>query len=606
KLGAQAQCGPPVLLPRPCRHGGGGGRAAEGGAPAPERAAGPDVRGLPGDPNQAFLDLWGKNTPPAAHDGARHRGAAPDLRRDPEGWFRFYDRDNNGLQQHEVVAGLAETLPDTDRAALRELVGTLWALFDTDGSGSISMREFNKRDGLREALLAQLGDSVAPAPSRPSSGAAAGCGPRALAARGAGPEADRRARRRAAGEQLQELFPSLPPARIREALARCRGDKAAAADWLESCGAARRAGPAGRAGAARAGPARCGAGGAPVCAAASRGTRGGRRRRPRSWWRAAAAPPSRGAPRLTGRKRAVLIGINYFGTQAQLRGCINDVRSMQSLLEQMGWPRNCMRTLTDDQRGPSMPTRANIEAALRWLVEGVQPGDVLFFHFSGHGAQQEDPHGYEEDGMNETILPVDFKSAGMMTDDLLGELTVRRLPEGVRLTAVMDCCHSGTGLDLPYSWMGRGWKEDTNPYHTLGDVQMFSGCADDDTSADAATAYGAAGGAMTTAFCDVLRSNPGLPYSSLIQQLNNTMARRGFSQRAQLTSSQAFDFSRPFLLEDIIPNSNRTIGRTFRRKFPPRPRRMEGPLADMLGIGMAVMGGMMLGDLAGGLLGAFL
>jgi hypothetical protein len=319
---------------------------------------------------------------------------------------------------------------------------------------------------------------------------------------------------------------------------------------------------------------------------------------------AVAAPPSRGAPKLTGRKRAVLVGINYFGTQAQLRGCINDVRNMQSLLEQMGWPRNCMRTLTDDQRGSSMPTRANIEAAMHWLVDGVQPGDVLFFHFSGHGAQQEDPHGYEEDGMNETILPVDFKSAGMMTDDQLGELTVRRLPEGVRLTAVMDCCHSGTGLDLPYSWMGRGWKEDTNPFHTLGDVQMFSGCADDDTSSDAATAYGAAGGAMTTAFCDVLRANPGLPYSHLIQQLNNTMARRGFSQRAQLTSSQAFDFNRPFLLEDIIPNSNQTVGRTFRRKFPPQPRRMEGPLADMLGIGMAVMGGMMLGDLAGGLLGA--
>lgn len=50
----------------------------------------------------------------------------------------------------------------------------------------------------------------------------------------------------------------------------------------------------------------------------------------------------------------------------------------------------------------------------------MRPGDVLFFHFSGHGAQQEDPNGFEEDGMNETILPVDFEHAGMMTDDHIG------------------------------------------------------------------------------------------------------------------------------------------------------------------------------------------
>ena len=42
-------------------------------------------------------------------------------------------------------------------------------------------------------------------------------------------------------------------------------------------------------------------------------------------------------------------------------------------------------------------------------MQGARAGDVLFFHFSGHGAQEEDPKGWEEDGMNETILPVDFK-----------------------------------------------------------------------------------------------------------------------------------------------------------------------------------------------------
>ena len=40
-----------------------------------------------------------------------------------------------------------------------------------------------------------------------------------------------------------------------------------------------------------------------------------------------------------------------------------------------------------------MPTKANIIAGLKWLAEGAQAGDVLFFSYSGHGCQEEDPEG---------------------------------------------------------------------------------------------------------------------------------------------------------------------------------------------------------------------
>ena len=45
-------------------------------------------------------------------------------------------------------------------------------------------------------------------------------------------------------------------------------------------------------------------------------------------------------PKLTGRMRAVLVGINYVGTSAQLRGCVNDVQAVSELLLQFGWPRD--------------------------------------------------------------------------------------------------------------------------------------------------------------------------------------------------------------------------------------------------------------------------
>ena len=75
-----------------------------------------------------------------------------------------------------------------------------------------------------------------------------------------------------------------------------------------------------------------------------------------------------------------------------------------------------------------------------------------------------------------------------------------QLPAGCRLTAVMDCCHSGTGMDLPFTLYGHGgWGEDDNPAHSMGDVLLFSGCEDEDCSADASDRYGRAAGAMTSA-----------------------------------------------------------------------------------------------------------
>jgi len=103
-----------------------------------------------------------------------------------------------------------------------------------------------------------------------------------------------------------------------------------------------------------------------------------------------------------------------------------------------------MVVLVDDQytlRGNDSPTKSNIQKGLNWLVHNVVAGDVLFFHFSGHGAQVPDKSGLESDGFNETILPVDYKRSGEIVDDELWGRLVYKIPNGVRLTAIMDCCH---------------------------------------------------------------------------------------------------------------------------------------------------------------------
>ena len=51
---------------------------------------------------------------------------------------------------------------------------------------------------------------------------------------------------------------------------------------------------------------------------------------------------------------------------------------------------------------------------------------------------------------DETILPTDYKTAGQIVDDELNLLLVKPLLPGVTLHTLIDACHSGTALDLPY------------------------------------------------------------------------------------------------------------------------------------------------------------
>mmetsp|Transcript_134244 Transcript_134244/g.326237 ORF Transcript_134244/g.326237 Transcript_134244/m.326237 type:complete len:537 (-) Transcript_134244:215-1825(-) len=315
-------------------------------------------------------------------------------------------------------------------------------------------------------------------------------------------------------------------------------------------------------------------------------------------------------PPPTGRKKALLVGINYPGTSAELRGCVNDVHRMRGVLTGMyGFPGSpdSMLILTDDNPNRQFqPTRDNIMRGFQWLVQDVQPGDVLFFHYSGHGAQQEDPSYSEEDGYDETICPGDFNYAGMIVDDEIFDLIVATLPPGAKLTAVMDCCHSGTGLDLPFTLQGGRWMEEDNPSHSAGDVILISGCQDEQTSSDGGGGYGRPMGAMTTAFCNTLERNPVLTHTQLLDQLRGELRSGGFEQLPSLTSSQAFDAAgKPFSpCDNIEGNSNPQLGRQFRKKkHPKNPGLMSGGLGQMLMAGaLGFMVADIGGDLASGLL----
>ncbi len=75
---------------------------------------------------------------------------------------------------------------------------------------------------------------------------------------------------------------------------------------------------------------------------------------------------------------------------------------------------------------------------------------------AGHGSRVRDQDGDEDDGYDETLVPVDFQRSGQIRDDDIFKILVKPLRAGVTMTCLMDCCHSGTVLDLPYRFTADG------------------------------------------------------------------------------------------------------------------------------------------------------
>lgn len=58
------------------------------------------------------------------------------------------------------------------------------------------------------------------------------------------------------------------------------------------------------------------------------------------------------------------------------------------------------------------------------------------------------------------LVPLDYATAGQIRDDDLYKQIVLGLKAGVYATFVMDCCHSGSVLDLPFTFVADGEAEE--------------------------------------------------------------------------------------------------------------------------------------------------
>ncbi len=158
--------------------------------------------------------------------------------------------------------------------------------------------------------------------------------------------------------------------------------------------------------------------------------------------------------------KAFLSGINDYKTISDLRGCVSDTESIRQLLvDEFGFDDDNIHIKTDDE-----VTKSTMERKWKWLLRGAKPGDRLVFHFSGHGsytADLDDESG-EVDCRDELLclygMDWDDPSTYLL-DDELAKWT-KKIPDGVHVTFLLDCCHSGTATRMIKPELSRAVRGD--------------------------------------------------------------------------------------------------------------------------------------------------
>jgi Caspase domain len=165
-------------------------------------------------------------------------------------------------------------------------------------------------------------------------------------------------------------------------------------------------------------------------------------------------------------KRALLIGINHYEWPAavnreapqsssgrahftDLWGPKNDVRALKDLLTaKYGFEAKHITVLEDEQA-----TREGILRALNDFLNAAATGDVCVFYYSGHGSRVKNTKGGEPDNYDESLVPADSRAGAKdIRDKELARIYIKAIKRGVRLTVIVDSCHSGS--------IGRGARQE--------------------------------------------------------------------------------------------------------------------------------------------------
>ncbi|KAK6345905.1 hypothetical protein TWF730_010248 [Orbilia blumenaviensis] len=161
---------------------------------------------------------------------------------------------------------------------------------------------------------------------------------------------------------------------------------------------------------------------------------------------------------------AILVGIDYYQPGDQrpdiefpdLKGCVEDINQIEAMLRDLPGPKLLdIRRLTasapdnggDEPKEPpdERPTYANIVEAFERVIRDAHEDDIIYIHYSGHGAQVKTIFSdLKDNGLDEVLVPMDISCGGRYLRDVeLAGLLEKMVAKKLVVTLILDSCHSG-------------------------------------------------------------------------------------------------------------------------------------------------------------------
>lgn len=261
-------------------------------------------------------------------------------------------------------------------------------------------------------------------------------------------------------------------------------------------------------------------------------------------------------------KKALLIGINYVRTpESKLYGCINDAMSMRNMLvDAYGYDLDNVKVLRDDTNETNiLPSRDNILNSINELMNQSKNLSEIWIHYSGHGSSIQDYNNDEDDNRDEVVIPCDYNTKGLISDDQLRSLLDKAQ---CRVMITMDCCNSGTNWDIVYSYPIKDniilRRQENGKKMNNKNIFMIAGARDNQYAGDYFDfEMKIPMGVFTMSLLKCLRKrNHNISLLQLYLDIYKDIKSSGHSQECLLSSSNEFPYIKFERTNSNIKNSN--------------------------------------------------